>query len=442
MLPPRLSARLTALRETSVLHNLGGAAGIQLSLLVSGSLSARLLGPENRGYLAILVAVPSAVGQLGAVGMSLAATYYLSSGAIGGTELIQLLRRPALIQFVSLTLINAAIVSAYTLITGAPIVLAMCISLAIMPAALCADYGFAFLLGARRHGTVNMIRILNPALTAAGIVPLYLLHDQSLAAVMAVSVGCSVIAGVLALQRGIVTATAIKVSKSLVARLGRLRAKQIVLAFGRQGYLGYLSPVDSFKLDQLAVGFLLSPRELGFYVVGAAFTNVGRLVATNLGLSATPEIAALNSDPDAQRQTVRHTLLLTGGILTALTIGLALFVIVAIPFFFGADYRPSIPVAEILLVACWMLSLKRIVVDVMRGIGETRVGTRPEMLNLGLFLAGVVPLGLWLGGRGVALALVIAASGGSALLIRGLLHTSPFSAPKTTSPKPSVSPEA
>jgi len=56
MLPARLSARLTALRETSLLHNLGGAAGIQLSLLVSGSLSARLLGPENRGYLAILVA--------------------------------------------------------------------------------------------------------------------------------------------------------------------------------------------------------------------------------------------------------------------------------------------------------------------------------------------------------------------------------------------------
>jgi O-antigen/teichoic acid export membrane protein len=436
-----LSARMTALRATSALHNLSGAAGIQLSLLVSGTLTARLLGPENRGYLAILVAVPSAVGQLGAVGMSLAATYYLSAGAIGGSELVRLLRRPAAFQFLMLTLINAAIVLSYTFISGAPIVLAACISIGAMPAGLCADYGLAFLLGTRHHGTVNVLRTLNPALTAVCIVPLYLSHDRSVASVMAVSIAGTAVAGVIALQRGVMAAVAIKVQNSLVVQLGWRRAKQTLLAFGRQGYLGYLSPVDSFRLDQLAVGFLLSPRELGFYVVGAAFTNVGRLVATNLGLSATPEIAA-HSDPVARHRAVRHTLLLTGGILTSLTFALALFVIVAIPFFFGASYRSSIPIAEILLVACWLLSLKRIAVDVMRGIGETRVGTRAEMLNLGIFLAGVVPLGLWLGGKGVALALVIAASGGSALLIRGLLHTSPFSAPKTTPPTPSVSPEA
>ena len=437
MLPSRLSARLMALRAGPTLHNLSGAAGIQLSLLVSGALSARLLGPENRGYLAILVAIPSAVGQLGAVGMSLAATYYLSSGAIGGAELIQLLRRPAFIQLVLLTLINAAIVLFYTAISGAPIILAACVSLVQLPAALCLDYGLAFLLGTRRHGAVNVIRTLNPALTAAGIVLLYLFHDRSLASVMAVFVATSVICGVIALQRGSAAATAITVSNSLVARLGRLRAKRTILKFGRQGYLGYLSPVDSFRLDQLTVGFLLSPRELGFYVVGAAFTNVGRLVATNLGLSATPEIAA-HSDPDAQHRAVRHTLLLTGGILTSLTVALALFVPVAIPFFFGADYQSSIPVAEILLVAGWLLSLKRIAVDVMRGIGETRFGSRAEMLNLALFLVGVAPLGLWLGGRGVAIALALAAAGGSILLIRGLLRTGILVTTDPTSPEPSV----
>jgi O-antigen/teichoic acid export membrane protein len=437
MLRSRLPPRLTVLRLGPMLHNLSGAAGIQLSLLVSGTLSARLLGPENRGYLAILVAVTSAVGQLGAVGMSLAATYYLSAGTIGGSELVQLLRRPALFQFLLLTLINAAIVFSYTFISGAPIILAACISLVAMPAGLCADYGLAFLLGARRHGTVNILRTLNPALTAMGIVPLYFFHDRSVASVIAVSIAAAAIAGVIALQRGIAAARAIRVPNSLVTQLGWQRAKRTILAFGRQGYLGYLSPVDSFRLDQLTVGFLLSPQELGFYVVGVAFTNVGRLVATNLGLSATPEIAA-HSDPDAQRRAVRHTLMLTGGILTSLTIALALFVLVAIPFFFGAIYRSSIPVAEILLLACWLLSMKRIAVDVMRGVGETRVGSRAEILNLALFLASVVPLGLWLGGRGVALALALAAAGGSILLIRGLLHTDAFVTCDPLSSEPSM----
>jgi O-antigen/teichoic acid export membrane protein len=439
MASPSLFARLTTLRAASTLHNLTGAAGIQLSLLVSGALSARLLGPENRGYLAILIAVPSAVGQLGAVGVSLAATYFLSAGAIGGEELVRLLRRPAATQLLLLTAINAAIVLGYTFISGAPIALAACISLLIIPASLFADYGLAFLLGARRHGTVNMLRTLNPALTAAGIVPLYLLHDQSVAAVMAVSVGGTLIASVIALKRGITAAVAIRVPHSLVARFGWERAKRMILAFGRRGYIGYLSPVDSFRLDQLTVGFLLSPKELGFYVVGAAFTNVGRLVATNLGLSATPDIAA-HSDPVQQHRAVRHTLIVAGGILTSLTIALALFVPVAIPLFFGTAYESSIPVAEILLLASWLLALKRIAVDVMRGVGETQIGTRAEILNLALFLIGVVPLGLWLGGRGVALALAIAAAGGSILLVRGLLRSGSLVTSKPPTVKPSGAP--
>ena len=421
MLRLRPSAYLKSHLATSALHNLGGAGGIQLGLLVSGTLSARLLGPSGRGYLAILVAIPSAIGQIGAVGMSLAATYYLSAGLVDGAALIHLLRRPVLLQVLLLTAINSTVVLGYTFISGAPILLAACISLVFIQAALLLDYGLAFLLGARHHGTVNLIRILSTGLGAIFIVPLYILHDRSLPAFVAASVVGSLIAGVIALQRGVAAALTIKVSNCLVGQVGRQRAKRTVLAFGRDGYIGYLSPVDSFRLDQLAVGFLLSPRELGFYVVGAAFTNIGRMVAKNLGLSATAEIAS-QTDPEAQRRAVRHTLLLTGGIITSLTVALAVFVIPAIPLFFGNRYRASIPVAEILLVAYWLLALKRVVVDVMRGIGETRAGTRAEILNLALFVAGVVPLGLWLGGKGVALALVLAAAGGSVLLVTNVVR--------------------
>jgi O-antigen/teichoic acid export membrane protein len=416
---PRLSNGVKTLRTTSVLHNISGAAGIQLSLLVSGILSARLLGPQGRGYYAILSVIPSAVGQLGAVGMSLAATYYLSSGAIAGSELIQLLRRPAFVQLTLLTLINSAIVLGYVFISGAPIILAACVSLVALPAAICADYGIAFLLGARRHGAANVVRTLNPALTAAGIAVLFIFSDRSVAAVMAVSVGASVVIGGITLQKGVLAALAVKVTNSLVVKLGSRRAKRKILAFGRQGYIGYLSPVETFGLDQLAVGFLLSPRELGLYVVGAAFTNVAKLVARNVGLSATADIAA-QTDPDTQRRAVRHTLLIAAGALTLVTVALAGFVVVAIPLFFGNRYRASIPMAEVLLVASGLLAMKRIVVDVMRGLGETRAGTAAEIVNLTLFLSFAAPLGLWLGGKGVALALALAAAGGSTILVKRL----------------------
>jgi O-antigen/teichoic acid export membrane protein len=402
-----------------IARNLGGTVGAQLCVLVSGTIAARLLGPQIRGYLAILTAWPSAVGQIGAVGMSLAATYFLSSNQIGGSELLALLRRPVSIQIAVLTLLNTCIILGYTLISGAPILFAACISLAQLPVAIGADYGYAFLLGTRRHGTVNAFRSLIPGLYAAALVVLYVVHVRSLAITVTCLVASSVFGGVVVLLTGMRDVRRVQSTKSIVATLGPREARKKILAFGRRGYIGYLSPVDTFRIDQLVVGFLVSPRALGFYVVGAAFTNFARGLAINVGLSSTPEIAA-HAAPQERLHAVRRTLLLSAGVLTIITVALAPLVIVAIPVLFGKQYRSSIPIAEILFVAGWLLSMKRIAVDSMRGAGEAQVGTHAEIVNLVLFLVACGPLGLLLGGLGVALALVFASAGGSVVLVRRL----------------------
>jgi O-antigen/teichoic acid export membrane protein len=400
-------------------RNIGAAVGVQLCLLVSGSLSARLLGPQNRGYFAILIAWPSAIGQLGAVGMSLAATYFLSARRISGADLVSVLRRPAMIQITVLTAINAAVILGYTFISGAPILLAALLSLMQIPAAICIDYGLAFLLGTRRHGVTSVMRVFGPVIYAAGMVGLYVADERSLTAAVIIASVTGIAAGVVVLSSGARALRTVRVEKSIVKQLGLAGARKEVLAFGRKGYVGYLSPVDSFRVDQLVVGFLVSPRALGLYVVGAAFTNFGRMIAMFVGLSATPEIAA-QTDYFERRRAVQRTLLLAGGVLTVVTVVIGAVVIVAIPILFGNSYKSSVPVAEILLVAGWLLSMKRITVDTMRGAGEARVGTTAEMLNLLLFLAACGPLGLLLGGPGVALALVFASAGGSLVLVRKL----------------------
>jgi O-antigen/teichoic acid export membrane protein len=402
-------------------RNLSAAIGVQLFLLVSGTLSARLLGPENRGYLAILALTASAIGQLGTVGMSLAATYFLSARLLGGAELIGLLRRPAAIQISVLTLINAIVVLGYTLISGAPILLAACLSLIQLPAIICVDYGIAFLLGAREHGVVAGVRVFAAGSFAVGLIVLYLLQEHSLNWIVVIGVATTVCAGMLALVSGIVKARSIRVGTSIVKELGPSGARRRVLAFGRRGYVGYLAPVDAFRIDQLIVGFLVSPRALGIYVVGASFTNFTRLIAFNIGLSSTSEVAS-HGTPLERRAAVRHTLLLAGGVLAIVTLGLAVFVIFAIPILFGSAFRDSIPVAEILFVAGWFLAMKRIAVDAVRGAGEARAGTHAELLNLVLFLALCVPLGRTLGGPGVALAVALSAAAGSWMLIRRLQH--------------------
>ena len=390
---------------------------LQLGLLVSGVFSARMLGPTNRGYLALLVTSGSTVGQVGAVGISLAATYYLAAGLIGGKEVIGLLRGSAAIQVATLTTINAAFVLGYTFVSGAPILFAACLSLLQVPAACALDYGIAFALGGRRHGVASGVRAVAAVSYAAGLTYLFLRGGGTLDSVAVVFVTSTVLGGTLALALGLRIAYSLRPRKSLVAEMGPKRARRELLAFGRRGYVGYLSPTDTFRLDQLAVGLLLSPRALGLYVVGSAFTNFTRVVAINVGLSGTSEVAR-HHDPDSQREAARQTLVLSAGLITTITICVGVFAIVAIPLLFGKAYRSSVPVAECLLVASWFLSMKRISVDLMRGAGELRAGTRAEIINLVVFLTLLVPVALVFGGVGVALCLAGSAACGSAYLIR------------------------
>jgi O-antigen/teichoic acid export membrane protein len=251
------------------------------------------------------------------------------------------------------------------------------------------------------------------------LVILYVIGVHSLDITTACLVVSIVFGGGVILVTGVRHVRRVRQPNSIVATLGPRQARRKVLAFGRQGYIGYLSPVDTFRIDQLVVGLVVSPRALGLYVVGAAFTNFARSVAFAVGLSSTPEIAA-QADPRERRLAVRRMLILSAGILTIVNVGLAVVVLVAIPVMFGDRYRSSIPIAEILLVAGWLLSMKRITVDSMRGAGEAQVGTHAEIVNLVLFLAACGPLGLLLGGPGVALALVLGAAGGSVVLVRKL----------------------
>ncbi len=417
---PRLRETLLAkLNNGPLLRNLAGAIVLQLALLVSGTLSARLLGPTNRGYLAILATWPSTVCQLGAVGISLSATYYLASKRASGAEIVMLLRSSVAVQVVSLTFINATIILGYTLISGAPILLAACLSLLQVPFGLALDYGIALALGGRSHGFASGVRAVAPVLNAVGLGYLFLHGHATLTSVVVVLMTSAAVAGVVALRFGLAIALRMRPVTSLLQSVGRATAKREILNFGRRGYIGYLAPTDSFRVDQLVVGFLLSPRILGLYVVGAAFTTFTRVVALNIGLSATSEVAT-HPDAGTRRAIVKRTLSLASALIAAITISVGLGVIVVIPLLFGHVYASSVPIAECLLVASAMLSMKRVAVDLMRGAGELRLGTRAELINFGLFLVFCVPAGLLFGGMGVAVSLAVSAAFGSVYLYRAM----------------------
>ncbi len=406
------SARITDI----VTKHFASAITLQLALLISGVLSARILGPTDRGYLAILTTLASTTCQIGAVGISLSITYHLASGRVGGSEVLDILKRPIGIQVFLLTLAYAAIAVGYTLIADAPIFDVVVVSISQVPALLAADYGIALTLGARRHGLASALRVIAPALYAAGVVWLFATRLGSLMSVQIALVVAGNIAGGLILYAGVRSAKRVQAVDSPVESTGFMAARKEILRFGRRGYVGYLAPTESFRLDQLLVGFLLSPTALGIYVVGAAFTNFPRIVALNVGLSATAEIAN-QSDIAVRKKLVRHMLLATASLLTAVSLAIGAFIVVAIPALFGEAFRSAIPVGELLLVASWFLCMKRVSVDLLRGAGELSHGTVAEIINLGVFLLAAVPLGLMFGVSAIAAALILASTCGFVFLL-------------------------
>jgi O-antigen/teichoic acid export membrane protein len=409
--------RLSALiRHGPILKNLAGTVAVQLALLVSGTLSARMLGPTNRGYLAFLVTSASTIGQVGAVGVSLSATYQLATGRMSGAEVIRLIRRPVVIQILTLTTINACVVIGYTLVTRAPIFIAAALSLIQMPAACGYDTGIALALGARRHGVASSARTVPGLLYALALVPLFLAEAGTLDRVVACFVIASSTGGALALIRGVRVARTISSSDSIVPKIGAKAARRELLAFGRRGYVGYLAPTDTFRIDQLIVAFLLSPRALGLYAVGAAFTGFTRVLAANVGMSGTSEIAQ-HGEGEEQRAAVRRMLLVSAGLLGAVTVGVCAISPFVIPALFGNAFRASIPLSECLVVASLFLSMKRIAVDLLRGAGELKMGTRAEVINMAGLLILAVPAALLLGGFGVALSLAVSGASGTLYLL-------------------------
>ncbi len=83
----------------------------QVILIVSGVFAARLLGVEDRGRLALLVLVPAALAQVGALGLPVAVTYYVARDPKSSRAIVQRVVPVAIAQAAVLVAVQAAILA-------------------------------------------------------------------------------------------------------------------------------------------------------------------------------------------------------------------------------------------------------------------------------------------------------------------------------------------
>ena len=399
--PRRGRAAFASPARRATLSTAAAAVVNQALLLVSGALSARILGPADRGHMALLALIPGVLCLAGSMGFVSAVMHFVAQTPASATGVLRAIRRQLGLQLVGLTLVHVAVTVFWLLPSldhgNRP---AAYIALGVLPALFFTQYAQAVLLGCQRFGAYTALLVSAPALLCVGIVGLYVAGKGDLVSVALVG----------ALAAVVPAGAAVTVARRVVQRIpgeGCAPPRGEIGAFARSSYLGQVAPFEAFRIDQLAVGAAFAPAILGYYTAATALTNLSRFLGDSLGVVLAPYIASLPKS--RQKRSLVRGILVAAALCGAVTAALLPAIGVLIPLLFGDAFRPAIPLAQVLLVAGGLLGFRRAVLPGLRGIGLPQIGSYSEFVALAVF-AAALPVALTSdSGMGIALAYLASA---------------------------------
>lgn len=383
---------------------------VQVLVLITGILAARILGEEGRGQQALIWIIALTVAQVGMFGLPLAITYESAKGTASVSRLLSHIRPLATLQGAVIVLVYATVTLLF-LRDRLPWE-AAAITILALPAMVWQAYGLALIQGRHEFRALHVLRITPAALYVVSLTTGVVLGASSLMLVMS----CWSISYVVA---AVATAAYVRRidGRSLGSELDELPEVGKLARFGASGFLGSASPTETFKVDQLIVGLLLSTGDLALYVTALAFCNFPRLLVQAQGLVAYARIAA-ESDPAARRHLmVRHTMGATA-IAAAVSAVLALLAGPLIDLTFGPEFSGATTITQILLGGTVILCARRMLSECMRGMGAPGAGSVAEIVSLTALIPALVvfvpPYGL----EGFALGMIVSYLAGLLVLLR------------------------
>ncbi|PYQ65145.1 MAG: hypothetical protein DMF54_11940 [Acidobacteria bacterium] len=401
-------------RPGSVQRSASGAvaAGLtgQLALVVSGIALARVLGPQARGSLALLLLLPAVVYQAGNLGLPLACAYYLAQEPRRSRAIVRRLRTIGPLQAVLLGGIHALAIAIVIWSRSPELRLAALITLPSTSAQLMQDYGLAILQGLRGFRAFNILRTLPSVANAVVGVILFGLQLRNLVWVVAILI----VPGICISAFTLAFAIARSRNNSPLGEAGPTLRQ--LIRFGAKGVLGSSYPVETFRADQLIVGLFLSATDLGRYVVALSFVNLPRFISQSIGFIAYPHVAA-ELQLKSQRRAMWRFFWVTTALTVMTVLVLELLVPILLPILFGSQFTESVPIARVLLVAAAFFSARRILAEVMKGAGNPAAGSIAELASFVALIPAFLLFTRSFHVIGVAVALTFSAALSLAVLI-------------------------
>lgn len=382
-------------------------AAIVASGIATGILTARLLGPEDRGLLAAVFFWPQTIAALATLSLGEALIARWSRNPVGSERLV------ASACLAALAIALAAIVPGALLLPlvlgperSQAVALAQSYLAAYLPMASLATVLLARDQAEQRFARLNLLRLGPSWIYLVGIAILWAADAIGVATLL------------WATWLGSALTVAIRVCLAGRALFARPSAAELcaLLSLGARFHAGAVLALLTSQIDRMLLFRLFDDATAGHYVVAATFASSGLAVVTSAVTFVLQP--ALANEPDAGRA---RALLMVGLRRTTLFlyVGVAASIAVTpwlLPFLFGRAFADSVPLAVLLLLAVIPLTLRQTIVRCLRAFGEARVGVTSELATLaGFFLACPVLLALGFGAAGLAAATIVSHAAGVAV---------------------------
>jgi len=311
-------------------------------------ITARMLGPHDRGLYQLLTLLPITLSNFVKLGIPQANVYFMRRRGASGSDVAShslwlafgLGGGLALACYLARGWLLAHFLKGAPPITVIPV-------LVLLPFVLLQGFFSAVLQAEERFREYNFQQV---APTLLGLVGMAI-------ALVWLRTG---LAGAIVIQTlvvvGVTVWLALRVHRTSPLRLTwRPDLARDMMTFGSKSYLQTLASTLHFRIDQYMIGFLLDPVQVGFYAVATNLALLLLRISDATGTVLYPRLAAAGErDAHAQTSAVcRHTLFIT--VLVAL--GYELFGGLAIRLLFGERYAAAVLPMRLMLPGIVMISL-------------------------------------------------------------------------------------
>jgi O-antigen/teichoic acid export membrane protein len=374
--PPTASAGAFLEHYGSTLLGQGFILGLGV---LTGILSARILGPVGRGEYAAVMIWPLGIATLLSLGINQAVAFHVGRKTFVISEVATAAAIIGLVQsFFSIVI--GLLVIPFALAKYSPTVRHLGIAFVLLtPAWILSGYPGSIFQGLQDSVRFNLIRVMAPLTYAAGLVGLYITHAASLTCVI-----CFQLAGYV---------VALALGSTMVWDVLRLRAKRNSSVIPRLISFGYRTQATNIatqfnqRIDQMALSLFVPPQQLGLYAVAVTLSTAVTVFPQAAGLVTFSRGSGQSAD-DAKR-TIGVSF--RASLLWLLVCCSVLYVVspFLIHLVFGAAFDRSIVACRILLPGALMIGLNQVLYNGASALGRPALPSYAEGVSMTVTAIGL-----------------------------------------------------